>query len=130
MYSAVENVLKNGGYNLNDIIRKIDILWVKGSFTDEERNNLLLLARDGAKTENDIDVLAKLNELENRVRLLEKGIDASEDTEEYPEWQDGKWYYNGDKCSFEGANYVCVAPDGVVCVWSPSVYPPYWEKEV
>ena len=45
MYSVVENVLKNGGYNLNDIIRKIDVLWVKGSLTDEERSGLLVADR-------------------------------------------------------------------------------------
>ena len=128
MYSIVENVIKNGNYNLNDIIRKIEVLWVQGSFTDEERNNLLLLARGEAKAENSVDVLEKLNELENRVRLLENGKNVFEDTEEYPEYQDGKWYYNGDKCSFEGINYICIAPDGVACVWSPSAYPQYWEE--
>lgn len=130
MYSVIENVLKQGKYNLNDIIRKIDILWVKGSFTDEQRSNLLSLARGGAKTENDIDVMAKLNDLENRVRLLENGESTpEEDTATYPEYQEGKWYYNGDRCSFEGANYICIAPDGDVCVWSPSAYPTYWKKE-
>ena len=39
----------------------------------------------------------------------------------------GKWYYNGDKCSFEGVNYVCIAPEGATCVWSPKDYPAYWE---
>lgn len=127
MYSVVENVLKNGGYNLNDIIRKIDVLWVKGSLTDEEKNGLLDIARGGAKTENSFDILAKLNDLENRIRSLESG-NVPEDDEEYPEYKEGKWYYNGDKCSSDGEHYVCTAPDGVVCVWSPSVYPAYWKK--
>ena len=129
MYSVVENVLKQGGYNLNDIIRKIDSLWVKGSLTDEEKESLITLARNGAKPENSLDILSKLDELEKRVRALETDTNKPEDnTETYPEYQDGKWYYNGDKCSFEGANYVCIAPEGVVCVWSPSAYPTYWEK--
>lgn len=128
MYSVVENVLKQGGYNLNDIIRKIDSLWVKGSLTDEEKESLITLARNGAKTENSLDILSKLDELEKRVRALE--TDTKEDVEAYPEYQDGKWYYSGDKCSFEGANYVCIAPEGVVCVWSPSAYPAYWGKAV
>ena len=127
MYSIIENVLKNGGYNLNDIIRKIDTLWVKGNLTDDEKESLLTLARGGAKTENSLDVLAKLDELEKRVRALET-TPETETPEEYPAYQDGKWYYNGDKCSFDGANYTCIAPDGVVCVWSPSAYPTYWEK--
>jgi hypothetical protein len=126
MYSLVENVIKNSNYNLTEIIRKIDVLWVDDQLTDEERNALLSLARGGAKTENTVDVIAKLNDLENRVRELENG--GSIPKEDIEEYQDGKWYYKGDKCSFEGANYICVAPDGVVCVWSPSAYPQYWEK--
>ena len=50
------------------------------------------------------------------------------DAEEYPEYEVGKWYYAGDKISFNGSNYVCIAPDGAVCVWSPADYPAYWEE--
>ena len=130
MYSVVENVLKNGGYNLNDIIRKIDVLWVKGSLTDDERNSLLSLARGGAKIENTVDVFHKLEELDKRMLAVENVCRDIENTtpQDYPEYQDGKWYYNGDKCSFEGENYTCIAPNRVVCVWSPSAYPQYWEK--
>lgn len=49
-------------------------------------------------------------------------------TEEYPEFVVGKWYYNGDKCSFGGKNYTCTAPTGTVCVWSPTDYPAYWKE--
>ncbi len=126
MYSVVENVLKQGEYNLTDIIRKIDSLWLKGSLNDDEKDRLISIAQNGAKTENSLDVFAKLDELEKRIRALEGNAD--EETETYPEYQDGKWYYSGDKCSFDGANYICIAPDGVVCVWSPSAYPTYWEK--
>ena len=128
MYNIVENVLKQGGYNLNDIIRKIDSLWVQGTFTDDERESLLSLARGGAKKENSLDVLAKFDEFERRIRALENNTNVPEDTEEYPEYQDGKWYYKNDKATFDGEKYICIAPDGVVCVWSPSAYPAYWEK--
>ena len=37
---------------------------------------------------------------------------------------------NGDKITFEGGKYKCIAPDGVVCVWSPKEYPVYWELVV
>jgi hypothetical protein len=125
MYSIVENVLKQGGYNLADIIRKIESLWVKGSLTDDEKDSLLSIARNGAKIENSLDVLAKFNDLENRVRLLE---DGKTDGEEITEYVSGKWYYTGDKISFEGESYMCIAPEGIVCVWSPKDYPAYWEK--
>lgn len=43
-------------------------------------------------------------------------------------YQAGHWYYRGDRVTFENEIYVCVAPDGVACVWSPSEYPVYWQK--
>ena len=66
-----------------------------------------------------VDVLTKLEELDKRLTVLEKsgGDTSGEDTAEYPEYVVGKWYYNGDKCSFEGVNYVCIAPEGATCVW-------------
>lgn len=51
---------------------------------------------------------------------------------EYPEWKQPTGahdaYYNGDKVTFEGSKYICIAPDGVACTWSPTQYPTYWEK--
>ena len=51
---------------------------------------------------------------------------------EWPEWKQPTGahdaYYKGDKVTFEGAKYICIAPDGVACTWSPVQYPTYWEK--
>ena len=128
MYEIIKSVLNSGDYDLKTILKKIDSLWLQNKLTDAEYNELCSIARSGAKTENSVDILAKLNDLENRIRLLENGESKPEETVE--EYQDEKWYYNGDKCSFEGVNYICIAPEGVVCVWSPSAYPVYWQKEV
>jgi roadblock/LC7 domain-containing protein len=126
MYAIVKNVLNNGGYDLTAMLKKIDTLWVQGKLTDEEFAELTQRAKDGAKVEYSIDVLAKLEELDKRMLAVENGSVKTE-TEEYPEFVVGKWYYNGDKVSFEGDNYVCIAPEGTVCVWSPKDYPAYWE---
>ena len=69
--------------------------------------------------------LAKMEELEQRVRALETG--STEPGEAYPDYVVGKWYYSGDKITFEGVKYKCIAPDGAVCTWSPTEYPTYWE---
>lgn len=129
MYNAIKNVLAQGDYNLKNMLDKIDLLWVKNKLTNEEYEELVTLAREGAQTKHSIDAFEKLAELDKRVSALEKE-NGSEDTPsvEYPEYEAGKWYYTGDKVSFEGTNYTCIAPDGVVCVWSPSAYPTYWEK--
>lgn len=127
MYEIVKNVLNQGGYNLTDIIKKIDTLWTQGKLTDEEYTELTEKARSGAKSEHSVDVLAKLEEFDKRLTALENGQDSEDTAEDVAEYVSGKWYYNGDKCLFEGETYTCIAPDGVVCVWSPAEYPAYWE---
>lgn len=129
MYAIVKNVLNNGGYDLTAILKKIDSLWLQGKLTDTEYEELNTIARGGAKTEYSIDVIAKLEEFDKRLSAIENGNVNTETTEEYPEFEVGKWYYNGDKVYFEGGNYVCIAPEGTVCVWSPKDYPNYWEAK-
>ena len=130
MYEIIKNVLAHNNYDLTSMLRKIDTIWMQGKLTDDEYAELVDLARNGSDAANSVDIIAKLNELEQRIRTLEgssENIDTpSEETIE--EFTTGKWYYNGDQCSFEGANYTCIAPEGVVCVWSPKDYPAYWEK--
>ena len=60
--------------------------------------------------------------------LEEAKVENEELTESYLEFVAGKWYYTGDRIAFEGKNYECIAPEGVVCVWSPLEYPVYWVK--
>lgn len=127
MYSIIKNVISRGGYDLTSVLRKVDTLWAEGQISDDERAELTELARSGADVRGSIDVVSKLLDLEKRVAALEDGGDTSE---EYPEFVVGKSYYNGDAVSFEGASYVCTAPDGAVCVWSPKDYPAYWEAVV
>ncbi len=128
MYQIIKNVIERGGYDLSAILTKIDTLWVNDSLTDEQRTELIGLARNNGDVKYSADVIAKLNDLETRVRALENA-GTTEPTEEYPEYVVGKWYYNGDKCSFENKNYVCIAPAGTACVWSPLEYPSYWQEQ-
>lgn len=34
-------------------------------------------------------------------------------------------YYKDAKVTYNGKHYICVAPEGTACVWSPDVYPAY-----
>lgn len=126
MFEIVKNVITEGRYDLSEILRKIDTLWVQGSLTDDEKAGLAELAQSGADAGNSINVMLKLEELDRRVRVLENGVD--EPSEEYPEYVSGKWYYNGDKISFDGKRYICTATEGQVCTWNPAEYPDYWEE--
>lgn len=82
-----------------------------------------------AKEEADLGVYSVVEcEDEAMPLTLEERVLALEKTVTVEPFVAGKWYYRGDKVSFEGATYTCVAPEGAVCVWSPGDYPVYWEK--
>lgn len=131
MYEIIKNVLTHNDYDLTAILRKIDTIWMQGKLTDDEYNELIDLARGNSDFKNSVDIMKKINELEKRIRVLEENNSSSDETtteEVIEEYVVGKWYYNGDKCSYENINYICIAPDDVACVWSPKDYPAYWEE--
>ena len=128
MYEILKEVITSKRYELTDMLRKIDTLWAQGDLDDEQRTELIALAQGNADMTQGVNVLTKIEELEQRVRALETG--STEPGKAYPDYVVGKWYYNGDKITFEGVKYKCIAPDGVVCVWSPKEYPVYWELVV
>lgn len=128
MHDVIRDVINSRRYVLADMLHKIDTIWAQGDLDDEQRTELIALAQGNADMEQEVNMLAKLEELEQRVRALEAG--STEPGEAYPDYVAGKWYYNGNKITFEGGKYKCIAPDGVVCVWSPKEYPVYWELVV
>lgn len=129
MFNAMKTVILSKDYDLTDIMAKIDVMWVKGKLTDSQKEELQGMARISAKPVHSIDVMAKLDELEKRVKALESAETKEEQTEEViAEFVVGKWYYNGDKVKFEGKTYECIAPVGDVCVWSPKDFPAYWKE--
>ena len=159
MKTIIENVIATGNFELNDMLRKIDTLWVQGDLTDEERAECIALAQEKAKPENTYaplqaqidDAFKKINELIETVNANAQGFSALKEAveklgasvvvpdqpqtgEEWPEYVQPQGahdaYYRGDKITFEGAHYVCVAPEGAACVWSPAAYPAYWEQQV
>ena len=136
MYSVVKSVIESRNYELSDMLKKINTLWVQGvkngGISDEEKEALIDLARQNAEVQQSIDILAKLEELDMRVKALEEGKkdDSEGDETGYPEYVAGKWYYTGNIVMFEGKTYKCIAPAGAVCTWSPSEYPVYWEVYV
>lgn len=128
MKNLFKTVINSGGFELDNMLKKINTFWVQGSINEEEKLELEELAREKATFKNSVDILAKLNDLELRVAALEKSGVQSGDSSTIGEYVEGKWYYKDDKVSFEGKNYICIAPEGTVCVWSPSSYPVYWQE--
>lgn len=139
MYTIILGVIKTRNYELSDMLTKIDTLWVQGKLTEEQRLSLITEAQNYAMVENSVDLLNKVYELDMRVKTLEELVKKLTETGEtpeeggetekptYPEYEVGKWYYRNDIVSFDGQNYKCIAPERVVCTWSPSEYPIYWE---
>ena len=131
MKTIFEEVKNRGAFDLKGLLKKIDVFNVEGKLTDEDRDWLYTKAREKANVNNSVDVIAKLTELEQRVLALEKaGVDDDTVTGDTTadEYVVGKWYYSGDKVMFEGEEYVCIAPEGSVCTWSPKEYPVFWGK--
>ena len=137
VYEALKDVIENTNFKLEDTLEKIYVMYSKDKLTKEEMEELETLAREKANTDNSIDILNKLKEIDLKIQDHDARItklenpeqeEPEEPTEEYPAFVPGKWYYNGDKCSENGKNYTCIAPSGQVCVWSPSEYPAYWQE--
>lgn len=144
MYEEVMKVIEAGGYDLADLLRRIDVLYVGGRLTDEERESLVEEARERADPtaayapmEQRLEALeAWRTEVERRLAALESGEQEPPEPEpddEYPPYKQPTGahdaYHNGDKCSWNGGHYTCTAPDGVACVWDPGTYPTYWRKD-
>lgn len=141
MYGLLRNVIMNGRYRLSEMVEKINTMWGESMITDGQRAELLELAQRHLNPATETPeqeelyrrLLEKYEALEARVKVLEgaKGEasgDGTAEDETVPEYVAGKWYYNGDKVTFGGKVYICTAPNGLVCVWSPSAYPTYWEE--
>lgn len=84
MFEIIKNVISEGRYALNDILKKIDTIWIQGDLTDEEKTNLVNMAREHALPENSfapvqmqIDILAaQVTALKSEIELHGKYIET------------------------------------------------------
>ena len=131
MYGIAKKVIESKKYDLSDILKKIDTLWVQGSITDEQKEELVSMARSNAEVQNSLDVMAMLDDLEERVRVLEAKVNTDNtgtSESNVAEYKANKKYKNGDKVLFEGKVYICIVPGKEKCPWSPTDYPEYWKE--
>lgn len=152
MFETIKDYINTGRYELKELTNKINTLWVESELTDEEREALLTLAQENANPVNSyaplqeqIDLLFEnqkefsnqLKEITEKLNTLIGGgevepVPEPEPSEEYPEYVNPTGahdaYYKDDKVTYNGKKYICIAPDGVACVWSPDVYPQYWKE--
>lgn len=144
MYEIVKSVIESGRYELTDMLKKINTLWVQNELTEEQKKELETLARDKAIPENSYaglqeqinklyqtvsEVTAAIADITERVTILEGGEPpAPPEPEEWPEYVQPTGAHNayntGDKITYNGHHYICKM-DG--CVWNPTDYPAGWE---
>lgn len=137
MYNIIKQVIESKNFELTSILKKINTLWAEDELNDEQREELIALARENAKAENSyaplqnqIDTLfANIKELAQEILTLKNGgILPEEPTEEYPEYVQPTGahdaYKVGDKITYNGKKYECLK-DG--CVWTPDDYPLGWK---
>ena len=142
MYEDVMRVIEAGGYDLADLLRRIDVLYVDGRLTEEEREALVDEARAKA------DPTAAYAPIEQRLEALEAwrtevdaklaaieggGTGPEEPAEEYPAWKKPTCaenaYYTGMKMTYtDGKRYECIAPEDYGVTWGPDVLPGMWRE--
>ena len=141
MYQIIKDVITSKRYELNDILKKIDTIWVQGDIDDDQKDELVEMASEYADPEQSYAPLqaqieqafAQIKALEARVAALEAGEspEPAPEPDEWPEYVQPTGahdaYHNGDKITYNGKKYICIAPEGTACVWTPDGYPPYWQ---
>ncbi len=130
MYEIIKNVIASGRYELADMMKKIDTLWVQGDISDSQKTELEKLATENApRTEESIELLKRvvkrIETLEEDVAILKNGGTKPEPPqEEYPQWQpyDGinaGRYMTGTKVSHRGEKFESLVDNNV---WEPGVF--------
>lgn len=144
MYEIIKNVILSKNFKLEDLLSKIDVIWLQSKLSDEEKQSLIDLARENALVENSYKPLqeqtnalyTKLENMDTRIKALENESTEEPSTEptepvedEYPEYVQPSGahdaYNEGDKITYNGKKYVCKING---CVWNPDTYPAGWEE--
>ena len=71
VFEIYKNVINSGDFVLSSMEEKIETVFAQDRINAEERVELLTLASEMAKPEKQIDIIAKLAELEARIAIIE-----------------------------------------------------------
>lgn len=78
MYDIIKNYIKTETYNLDDLTRKIDKMFIEDKLTEAERDELILLATENARDSAQVDLFNKIVDLEHRIVALESAMTTTE----------------------------------------------------
>ena len=155
MFEIVKNVILGKNYKLEDMLNKIDTIWLQSKITDDEKLELIDMARENALVENSYKPLQEqidkafemISKLKETVETNAIGLTALKDAveklggkveipqapveDEYPPFVKPNGahdcYNEGSKMTFNGKKYICLING---CVWSPDEYPAAWQEVV
>lgn len=136
MYEIIKTVIESKRYELADMLEKIDTMWLQNKITEEQKIELVDLARENAKPENSYSDLQKqIEQAFSEIAALKVRVDKLDgtepDPEEYPEYVQPTGshdaYHKDDKVTYKDKKYICIAPEDVAVVWDPETYPAYWQ---
>lgn len=137
MYDIIKTVILSKNYVLEDMLYKINKMWIESAITEEQKTELDNLARENANVENSYAPIQEqinqicfiLDSMDNRIKKLKGTEEPIGPAEEYPEYKQPTGahdsYKNGDKVTYKGKKYICKMDN---CVWSPDTYPQAWEE--
>lgn len=142
MYEDIKEIIKSKDFELRDILKKINAVWLKSYITEDEMKELEELARQNANAENSYaplqeqinNIYGELDKIKADIKEIkgeEEPTEPVEPVEEYPDYVQPTGahdaYKTGDKITYNGKKYICKM-DG--CVWTPDAYPAGWEEVV
>lgn len=122
VFELYKSVISTGNYVVSDMEERIETVYAAGKITAEERAELLNLAAENAKDAVQIDVTAKLADLESRIAKLEaKGVvvwtsghvTAKGETVLYDVNKDGTLEY----CRYDGGKASTTLSPGKISGW-------------
>ena len=122
VFELYKSVISTGNYVVSEMENRIETVYAAGRITAEERAELLILADENARDAVQIDVVAKLAELEGRIAKLEaKGVvvwtaghaTAKGETVLYDVDKDGKLEY----CRYDGGRASTALSPGKINGW-------------
>lgn len=123
MRTIFEQVISRGDYDLTAMLQNIDRYHIEGKLTNEDREALYALAREGAQPV--YDYAAEIEAIWAAIRELQG---QAQDPEEWPEFVQPTGAHDaygvGAQVTYNGQRYRCKLAN---CVWSPDAYPDAWE---
>jgi len=99
MRDFIESVIRTGNYILGEMEERIQKMYVLGKLTEAEMSELLALAAENARDSMQIDVTAKLKDLEDRIYALEHPA-----TPDFPVWVPGYVTKKGEVVKYDYDN--------------------------